>query len=65
MKWYKHGKEIEINESNYKTEYNIQSGLASLIIKKISKENEGRFTCVARNVLGSCSTSAMINVIGD
>ena len=64
MKWYRNGREIESNQNNYKTEYNVDSGLASLTIKKISKENEGRFTCVARNEIGSCSTSALITVIG-
>ncbi len=63
-KWYKDGTEIESNTSNYIIEFNANSGLASLIIKKISKENEGRFTCVSRNLLGSCSTSAIVNIKG-
>jgi hypothetical protein len=64
VKWYKDGKEIEANKGNYKIEYIVDSGLASLMIKNINKENQGRFTCVARNSIGSCSTSALINVIG-
>jgi hypothetical protein len=62
IKWYKEGDEIEPNVSNYKLKFNEYSGLASLEISSFNKSDAGRFTCVARNPIGSCSTSATVNV---
>jgi hypothetical protein len=36
-----------------------------LIIKHVAPADQGRYTCVARNALGSCSTSASISIAPD
>ena len=40
------------------------SGSATLIIRHVSSKDSAKYTCVARNALGSCSTSASMNVQG-
>ncbi len=62
VKWYKEGNEIEPNTSAFKMKFNEYSGLASLEISNLNRNDAGRFTSVARNPLGSCSTSANVNV---
>ena len=64
VKWYKDGKEIEQDNTNYLLHFDNETGFASLTIKRVNRNDAGRFTCVARNVLGSCATSSTVNVKG-
>ena len=65
MRWYKEGNEIDSNTSdNIIISYDSNLGLAVFIIKQVSAHDIGRYTCVARNALGSCSTSASVNLQG-
>ena len=63
MKWYKEGNEIDPNSTDgIIISYDSNLGLAVLIIKHLMPNDTGRYTCVARNALGSCSTSASVNI---
>lgn len=63
MKWYKEGDEIDPNVTDdILISYDSALGLAILIIKQLTPADAGRYTCVARNALGSCSTSASITL---
>jgi hypothetical protein len=65
IKWYKEGNEIEPNSSDdIIVSYDTNLGLAILVIKQVKPNDAGRYTCVARNALGSCSTSASVTVQG-
>ena len=65
MKWYKEGNEIDPNSSDdIIISFDSNLGLAVLIIKQVTPNDVGRYTCVARNALGSCSTSASVNIQG-
>ena len=65
VKWYKEGKEIDDNYSeNLIIYFDESNGSASLTIKKATLNDSAKYTCVARNALGSCSTSASIKVQG-
>ena len=65
VKWYREGREIEeMTSENTSISYDSSSGRATLIIKVASQRDAAKYTCVARNVLGSCSTTAIIHVQG-
>jgi hypothetical protein len=65
VKWYIEGKEIEEDvNNNINIVFEPDSGVATLYIKNVSPKDAVRYTCVARNALGSCSTSANVNVQG-
>ncbi len=65
VKWYKEGNEIEPNSSDdIIVSFDSNLGLAILVIKQVKLSDAGRFTCVARNAIGSCSTSASVSVQG-
>ena len=65
VKWYREGIEIEENSSEGITvTFDENTGLATLIIKQVSIKDSAKYTCVARNVLGSCSTSSTLHVKG-
>ena len=38
--------------------------MATLTIRQVTFKDSAKYTCVARNALGSCSTTAIINVQG-
>lgn len=65
VKWYKEGKELEANSSDdIIITFESESGVSTLIIRHVTTRDSAKYTCVARNALGSCSTSAYINVQG-
>jgi hypothetical protein len=65
VKWYREGKEIEpMSADDITITFESSSGTATLIIRQVSPKDSAKYTCVARNALGSCSTSASINVQG-
>ena len=65
IKWYKEGNELDPNSSDdILISFDPNLGLAILVIKQATPNDAGRFTCVARNALGSCSTSASVAVQG-
>ena len=65
VKWYKEGKEIEpLSSDDITITFESDSGSATLIIRHVSSKDSAKYTCVARNALGSCSTSASVNVQG-
>lgn len=65
MRWYKEGSELDANTNDdIIISFDSGLGLAVLIIKQVASRDAGRYTCVARNALGSCSTSASVNLQG-
>ncbi len=65
MRWYKEGSELDSNTNeDILISFDSGLGLAVLVIKQVAPKDAGRYTCVARNALGSCSTSASVNVQG-
>lgn len=65
MKWYKEGNEIEPNGAEgIEISFEAGVGVATLAIRQVSLRDSGRYTCVARNVIGSCSSSATITIQG-
>jgi hypothetical protein len=49
---------------DFSTEVNANEGVARLSIRRVYPEDEGEYTCVAYNELGSDSTSACLVVDG-
>jgi hypothetical protein len=64
VKWYKEGKELEQTSDEITITYESSTGVATLTIRQVTFKDSAKYTCVARNALGSCSTTAMINVQG-
>jgi len=65
VKWYKEGNEIEPNGAEgIEISFEAGVGVATLAIRQVSLRDSGRYTCVARNVIGSCSSSATITIQG-
>ena len=63
VKWYREGKENE-ETHNVSSSFDQSSGLATLIIRNVTYTDSAKYTCVARNVIGSCSSSATLTVKG-
>ena len=49
---------------DFSTEVKSEEGVARLFIRRVYPEDEGEYTCVAYNQLGSDSTSACLIVDG-
>lgn len=63
IKWYNNGKELE-NKGNIKIEKDENRKKYILIVKRVSKENEGIIECVAINKDGESKESCKLNIIG-
>lgn len=65
VKWYKEGNELEPNATEQiEISFEPGVGVATLAIRQVTLKDTGRYTCVARNVIGSCSSSATITIQG-
>jgi hypothetical protein len=62
LTWLKAGKEIKIDEKKYSIVPIDKDGNAKLIIKEISEEDQGLYSCVAKNKVGSNQTDGQIKV---
>ena len=60
--WLKAGKEIKADEKKYSIVSIDKDGNAKLIIKGISEEDQGLYSCVAKNKVGSNQTDGQIKV---
>lgn len=61
--WEKDGKSLDEKIGNICTSFDGEH--ASLIINRVYPEDEGEYTCVAKNSLGQTSTTACIVVDGN
>ena len=60
--WLKAGKEIKADEKKYSIVPIDKEGNAKLIIKTISEEDQGLYSCVAKNKVGSNQSDGQIKV---
>lgn len=60
--WLKTGKEIKADEKKYAIVPIDKDGNAKLIIKGVSEEDQGLYSCVAKNKVGSNQTDGQIKV---
>ncbi|XP_076362329.1 protein Obscurin-like isoform X2 [Tachypleus tridentatus] len=59
--WYFENMEITENE-NYKITYDKENGIYKLILKKVTSELSGKYSCEAVNSIGKAKTSGIISV---
>jgi hypothetical protein len=62
LSWLKAGKEIKPDEKKYSIVPIDKDGNAKLIIKEISEDDQGLYSCVAKNKVGSNQTDGQIKV---
>lgn len=60
--WDKDGEMISI-DSSFRIDY-YGDGKATLYIPETFLDDQGYYTCTARNTLGTCRTTARLNIIG-
>ena len=57
--------EITDENQRYETKYNLETGLAELIIKNVLRSDEMTYKCVASNKHGTCKTIGVLVVKGE
>jgi len=62
LMWLKSGKEIKIDEKKYSIIPIDKDGNAKLIIKDINEEDQGLYSCLAKNKIGKNQTDGQIKV---
>jgi hypothetical protein len=62
LTWLKAGKEIKIDEKKYLVVPLDKDGNAKLIIKDITEEDQGLYSCLAKNKVGTNQTDGQIKV---
>jgi hypothetical protein len=62
LTWLKAGKEIKIDDKKYSIVPIDKEGNAKLIIKDISEDDQGLYSCIAKNKVGTNQTDANLKV---
>jgi hypothetical protein len=63
LTWLKAGKEIKADEKKYSVVPIDKDGNAKLIIKDVSEEDQGLYSCVAKNKVGTNQTDGQLKVL--
>lgn len=64
IRWFKDSQEVK-SSRDFKCEYDIKKGKATLVISEVFPDDQGLYRCVAVNLFGKDETSAPLTVTGE
>ncbi len=64
IKWFKNGTQLDQKDEKYSFNFDDKTGSISLVIKKVTTNENALFSCRVINELGMAETSAYLKVKG-